>query len=155
MLALWINYWSTYKPVGFVLSYALSVIQQYKQKTAWKASLQPIQPLQKIRGIARETRVLWINYWSTHKPVGFILSYALSVTQQCKQKTAWKASLQSIQPLQKIWGIARETCTYGLIMVWGMPQRSVCLALKSLRVYHKSSPYAVVKKEWEIKGVQR
>ena len=27
-----------------------------------------------------------------------------------------------------------------------MPQRSLCLALKSLRVYSKSSPYAVVKK---------
>ena len=31
----------------------------------------------------------------------------------------------------------------------------LCLALKQLRVYRKSSPYAVVKKEWEIKGVQR
>ena len=30
-----------------------------------------------------------------------------------------------------------------------------CLALKPFRVYHKSSPYAVVKKEWEIKEVQR
>ena len=31
----------------------------------------------------------------------------------------------------------------------------LCFALKPLRVYHKSSPYVVVKKEWEIKGVQR
>ena len=29
------------------------------------------------------------------------------------------------------------------------------LVLKPFRVYRKSSPYAVVKKEWEIKGVQR
>jgi len=36
-----------------------------------------------------------------------------------------------------------------------MPQKSLCLTLKPLRVYRKSSPYAVVKKEWEIKGVQR
>ena len=36
-----------------------------------------------------------------------------------------------------------------------MPLRSLCLALKPLCVYRKSSPYAVVKKEWEIKGVQR
>jgi len=41
-------------------------------------------------------------------------------------------------------GIARE-----------VPQQSLCLALKPLRVYRKSSPYAIVKKEWEIKGVQR
>ena len=38
-------------------------------------------------------------------------------------------------------------------IVWGVPQRSVCLALKPLRAYRKSSPYVVVKKEWEIKGV--
>jgi len=29
-----------------------------------------------------------INYWNTHKPVRFILSYVLSVTQQYKQRTA-------------------------------------------------------------------
>ena len=42
--------------------------------------------------------VSMINYWSTNKPVCFVLSYVLSVTQQYKQKTAWKVSLQSIQP---------------------------------------------------------
>ena len=29
-----------------------------------------------------------INYWNTHKPVCFILSYVLFVTQQYKQRTA-------------------------------------------------------------------
>ena len=43
-----------------------------------------------------------INYWNAHKPLRFVLSYVLSVTQQYKQITAWKASLQSIQPLRKI-----------------------------------------------------
>ena len=34
-------------------------------------------------------------------------------------------------------------------------QQSLCLALKPLCVYWKLSPYKVVKKEWEIKGIQR
>ena len=38
-----------------------------------------------------------INYWNTHKPVRFILSYVLSVTRQHKQRTAWKVPLQSVQ----------------------------------------------------------
>jgi len=29
-----------------------------------------------------------INYWNTNKPVCFVLSYVLSITQQYKQKTA-------------------------------------------------------------------
>jgi len=41
-------------------------------------------------------------------------------------------------------GIARE-----------VPHRSFCPILKPFRVYHKSSLYTAVKKEWEIKGVQR
>jgi len=43
-----------------------------------------------------------INYWNTHKPVRFMLSYVLSVTCNYKQRTAWKVSLQSIQLLRKI-----------------------------------------------------
>lgn len=43
-----------------------------------------------------------ISYWNTHKPVRFVLSYVLCISQQYKQRTAWKASLQSIQPLRKI-----------------------------------------------------
>ena len=39
--------------------------------------------------------------------------------------------------------------------MWEVPQQSFCLALKPLRVYLKLSPYTVVKKEREIKGVQR
>jgi len=42
------------------------------------------------------------NYWKAHKPVHFIFSYVLSVTQQYRQRIAWKASLQSFQPLQKM-----------------------------------------------------
>ena len=37
----------------------------------------------------------------------------------------------------------------------GVLEQSVCPALKPLRAYCKSSPYAVAKKEWEIKGVQK
>jgi len=48
---------------------------------------------------ACETHAPKINYWKTHKPVRFVLSYVLSVIQQ---RTAWKESLQSIQPLWKI-----------------------------------------------------
>jgi len=52
-----------------------------------------------------------INYWNIHTPVRFVLSYVLSVAQQYKQITAYKASLQSIQPLWKIWRYTRE-------MIW-------------------------------------
>ena len=51
---------------------------------------------------ARETHAPKINYWKAHKPVHCIFRYALSVTQQYRQRAAWKASLQSIQPLRKI-----------------------------------------------------
>jgi len=50
---------------------------------------------------ACETRAPKINYWNTHKPARFVLSHVLSVTQY-KQRTVWKASLQSIQPSRKI-----------------------------------------------------
>jgi len=58
----------------------------FKRKNGWRASR--------------------INYWNTHKPVRLVLSYVLSVTQQYKQRTAWKASLQSIQPSRNIRRIA-------------------------------------------------
>jgi len=45
------------------------------------------------------------------------------------------------------------SCKQGI--AWEVPQRSLCLALKPLCVYRKSSPYTVVMKEWEIKGIQR
>ena len=51
---------------------------------------------------AREKCAKKTNYWKAHKPVCFIFSYILSVTQQYKQRAAWKASLQSIQPLRRI-----------------------------------------------------
>ena len=41
-------YWNTHKLGHFVLSYVLSVTQQYEQSTARKASLLSIQPLWKI-----------------------------------------------------------------------------------------------------------
>ena len=50
-------------------------------------------PLCKEEWLARTSR---INYWNTDKPVCFVLSYVLSITQHYKQKTARKASLQSI-----------------------------------------------------------
>ena len=56
-----------------------------------------------------------INYWNAHKSVCCLLSYVLSVTQQCKQRTAWKASLQSIQPLQTICDRACENRACGLL----------------------------------------
>jgi len=42
-------------------------------------------PLCKKEWLARASR---INYWNTNKPVCFILSYVLSVTQQYMQRTA-------------------------------------------------------------------
>jgi len=43
------NYWNSHKqPVRFVLSYVLSVMQQYKQRTAWKVSLQSVLSFRKI-----------------------------------------------------------------------------------------------------------
>jgi len=72
-----INYWNTNKPECFVLT---SITQQYKQKTTRKASLQSIQPLWKIWRITRELRALRINYWSIHKSVCFVLSYAVGYT---------------------------------------------------------------------------
>ena len=36
-----------------------------------------------------------INYWNADKPVCFVLSYVLSITQQCKQKTACKENPSS------------------------------------------------------------
>jgi len=61
----------------------------HKQKTAWKASLQFIQPLRKIQRIARETCALRINYWSTHKPVCFVLSpvcYSFNISKEQHKK---------------------------------------------------------------------
>ena len=51
-----------------------------------------------------------IDYWNTHKPVHYVLSYVIPITQQYKQRTAWKASLQSIQPLRKIQVIHLKMC---------------------------------------------
>jgi len=49
-----------------------------------------------------KTHVPKISYQKTHNQVSFVLSYVFSIIQQYKQRTAWKASLQSIQPLRKI-----------------------------------------------------
>ena len=45
-----------------------------------------------------------INYWNTDKLVCFVLSFFVFVTQQYKQRTAWKVSLQSIQPYNRKYG---------------------------------------------------
>ena len=44
---------------------------------------------------------------------------------------------------------------YKQVTVLKVPVRSLYLALKPLRIYHKLSPTAVVKKEWWNKGVQQ
>jgi len=99
--------WNTDKPVCFLLSYALSVTQQYtvSKEQHEKHLCNPSSHYVKYREYARETHAPRINYWNTFKPVCFVLSYVLSITQQYKQRTALKVSLQSIQPLQKIWRI--------------------------------------------------
>ena len=119
-----------------------------------------------------------INYWNAHKPVHFITSHVLFGGQQNKCRTALKASLQCIQPLQKIrridlWNVCpisqyikattpqRQQMSNSFHMhskqgiVWEVPLRSLCLTLKPLCVYHKLLLYAAVKKEWGHKGVKR
>ena len=59
--ALRIDYLKAHKPVCFVLSYVLSITQQYKQRTARKASLQSIQSLQKIKNITHETHAPYLD----------------------------------------------------------------------------------------------
>ena len=52
-----------------------------------------------------------IDYWKAHKPVCFVLSYFLSITEQYEQRTVWKVSLQSIHPLQTVQKIpSRNVC---------------------------------------------
>ena len=64
-------------------------------------------PLQKKEWLVYNSR---ISYWNAHKPVCFVLSYVLSITQQYKQRTTWEAFLQSIQLLRRRWKITCETC---------------------------------------------
>jgi len=42
----------------------------------------PLHVQERMAGASR------INYWKTHKPVHFVLSYVLSITGQYKQRTA-------------------------------------------------------------------
>ena len=53
-------------------------------------SISAIHPAitEKYREYVCETCAAKNNYWKTHKPVRFILSYVLSVTQQYRQRTA-------------------------------------------------------------------
>ena len=64
----------------------------------------------KIWEVTQNSLLIW--HGMTHKPARFILSYVLSITQQYKQRTAWKATLQSIQPLQKIQRICSRPKNY-------------------------------------------
>ena len=50
----------------------------------------PFSHNRKYREYGREMHAPKINCCKTHKPLHFILSYVLSVTQQYRQKTAWK-----------------------------------------------------------------
>jgi len=93
----------THKPVRFVLSYVLSVTQQYRQRTAWKASLQSIQPLWKIQRI-----YLW-----NVPPISRYVKAIMSQFQQCRTRHSKQ-------------GIAKE-----------VPHRSLCLVLKPFCVYRK------------------
>ena len=100
-----------------------------------------------------------INYWKAHKPVHFVHSCVLSITQQYKLRTTWEALLQSIQPIQKIWKIHSwnmhpisrcmnaitprfQQCGIRFIalQLWEVFLRYLCLTLKPLHANRKSSP---------------
>ena len=59
-----VNYWKAHEPVCFLRSCILSVTQQYKYIKTWKAPLQSIQLLLKIRKI---------HSWSVH-PISWCLT---------------------------------------------------------------------------------
>ena len=53
---------------------------------------------------ARKMHAPRINYWKSYKPVHFVLSYVLPVTQHYKQRTAYIVkSISAIHPA--IWTI--------------------------------------------------
>jgi len=103
---------------------------------------------------------LMVDYWKAHKPVHFVQIYVLSVIQQYKHRTTWKALLQSIQKIQKIpsWSMSpicrcvkaimpqfqQYQAHFITLLLWEVP---LCLTLKPLHDNYKSSPYTVVKKE--------
>ena len=115
------NYWNTRKPVCFVLSYVLSVTQQYKQGTAWKASLQFIQSIRKIR---------IVHLWNT-PPIFWCVKSIIPQFQQSQTRFKTYNGRNSMRCI---------SATF------------ICLALKQLCVCHKSLPYVAVKKEWGHKG---
>ena len=61
-----------------------------------------------------------INYWSTDKLVCFLLSFVVFVTQQYKQRTVWKVSLQSIQPYNRKY-VECACETHGQRLIIGKP----------------------------------
>ena len=119
----------------------------------------------------REMRTPKINYWKTHKPVCFVLSYVLSVTQQHRQSTAWKANLQSIQPLRRIQKIySWNTCPISWYVKAITSQFQLCRTRHSKQGIAREVAYRVLywshsvstanhhltqlwRKEWGIKGV--
>ena len=65
---------------------------------------------------------LMVNYWKVHKPICFVHSHVLSVTQRYKRRTTWKAPLQSIMEntenslvkcpphISKLWECLSDIC---------------------------------------------
>ena len=122
-----INYWNT---LCFILSFVVFVHSSISKEQHKKYPCNPSSHNRKYGECACEMHTPKINYWKTHKPVCFLISYVLSVIQQYKQRTARKASLQSItentENILVKWrtqhskqGIAQE-----------VPQQSLCLVKK-------------------------
>jgi len=84
------NYWNTHKPVRSILNHVLSITQQYKEEQHEKHLSNPSSHYGKYEKYGCEMCSPRINYWNTYKPVCFVLSYVLSVTQQYKQKNCIK-----------------------------------------------------------------
>jgi len=109
-----INYWKTHKIARFVLSYVLSVTQQYRQRTAWKATLQSIQPLRKIRRIYS---------WNVHP----ISQYVKAITSQFKQCRTWhsKQGIRSTRSTSSIFMSCTEAipCLLQIITLRGCKEK--------------------------------
>jgi len=112
-----------------------------------------------------------VNYWKAHKPVCFVRSYVLSVTQQYKHRTTWKVPIhpaitQNTEHLLVTVKHAPHTSMcknhnalisailnlfYNIIAVKSVSV-ILCLALKPLRAYQNRHLYAVEKKNGGTKS---
>ena len=113
-----IKYWNTYKPLHFILSYVLTVTQQYKQRIAQKNLCNPSSQYTKCR-ITHETRP--------------ISQYVKAITHRFQQcQTQYKQGI-----------------------VWELPLQFSCLTLKPLCICHKSSPILSCKERMGYKGLKK